>query len=36
LAFIHSYRILFLVKETDGIVEVLRFWHGHRDEPFNE
>lgn len=34
--FKHSYRILYLVKEADGIVEVLRFWHGHRDEPFNE
>jgi plasmid stabilization system protein ParE len=34
--FKHSYRILYLVKEADGTVEVLRFWHGHRDEPFNE
>lgn len=34
--FKHSYRILYLVKEADGIVEVLRFWHGHRDEPFNK
>ena len=34
--FKHSYRILYLVKEADGVVEVLRFWHGHRDEPFNE
>lgn len=34
--FKHSYRILYLVKEADGIVEVLRFWHGRRDEPFNE
>lgn len=34
--FKHSYRILYLLKEADGIVEVLRFWHGHRDEPFNE
>jgi plasmid stabilization system protein ParE len=34
--FKRSYRILYLVKEADGIVEVLRFWHGHRDEPFNE
>lgn len=34
--FQHSYRILYLVREADGIVEVLRFWHSHRDEPFNE
>lgn len=32
--FKHSYRILYLVKEADGIVEVLRFWHSHREEPF--
>lgn len=24
------------VKEADGIVEVLRFWHSHRDEPFRD
>jgi plasmid stabilization system protein ParE len=34
--FKHSYRILYLIKEADGIVEVLRFWQGHRDEPFND
>jgi plasmid stabilization system protein ParE len=34
--FKHSYRILYLAKEADGVVEVLRFWQGHRDEPFNE
>ena len=28
------YRILYLVNESDGLVSVLRFWHGHRDEPF--
>lgn len=33
--FKRSYRILYLVKETEGVVEVLRFWHSHRDEPFN-
>lgn len=33
--FKRSYRILYLVKEADGVVEVLRFWHSHRDEPFN-
>ena len=27
---------LHLLKEADGIVEVLRFWHGHRDEPLIE
>ena len=32
--FKRSYRILYLVKEAEGIVEVLRFWHSHRDEPF--
>jgi plasmid stabilization system protein ParE len=32
--FKRSYRILYLVKEADRIVEVLRFWHSHRDEPF--
>ncbi|HWM26198.1 MAG TPA: hypothetical protein VNP98_15385 [Chthoniobacterales bacterium] len=34
--FKHSYRVLYLLKKADGIVEVLRFGHGHRDEPFNE
>ena len=28
------YRILYLVKENEDVVEVLRFWHSHRDEPF--
>jgi len=32
--FKRSYRILYLVKEAEAIVEVLRFWHSHRDEPF--
>jgi plasmid stabilization system protein ParE len=32
--FKRSYRILYLVNEADGVVEVLRFWHSHRDEPF--
>ena len=32
--FKRSYRILYLVKEVGGIVEVLSFWHSHRDEPF--
>ncbi len=34
--FKRSYRILYVVKEEDGIVEVRRFWHSHRDEPFQE
>jgi plasmid stabilization system protein ParE len=32
--FKRSYRILYLVNEDEGIVEVLRFWHSHREEPF--
>ena len=32
--FKRSYRILYLVNEAAGVVEVLRFWHSHRDEPF--
>lgn len=32
--FKRSYRILYLVKEAEGVVEVLRFWHSHRGEPF--
>jgi plasmid stabilization system protein ParE len=34
--FKRSYRILYLVKEAEGVVEVLRFWHSHRDEPFRD
>jgi len=34
--FKRSYGIIYLVKESDGIVEVLRFWHSHRDEPFRD
>jgi ParE toxin of type II toxin-antitoxin system, parDE len=34
--FKRSYRILYLIKEADGVVEVLRFWHSHRDEPFKK
>jgi plasmid stabilization system protein ParE len=33
--FKRSYRILYLIKEADGAVEVLRFWHSHR-ETFQE
>lgn len=32
--FKRSYRILYLVRDTEQTVEVLRFWHSHRDEPF--
>gem|GEM_PF-755686 len=35
-AFKRSYRILYLRKEAEGIVEVLRCWHSHRGEPFKE
>ena len=34
--FKRSYRILYLVREADGVVEVLRFWHSHRQEPFRD
>jgi plasmid stabilization system protein ParE len=34
--FKRSYRILYLVNKAEGIVEVLRFWHSHRTEPFGE
>lgn len=32
--FKRSYRILYRVNESERVVEVLRFWHSHRDEPF--
>lgn len=34
--FKRSYRILYEVKDADGLVEVWRFWHSHRREPFQE
>jgi len=34
--FKRSYRILYRVNESEQLVEVLRFWHSHRDEPFRE
>ena len=34
--FRRSYRILYLVEEAESLVEVLRFWHSHRDEPFRD
>jgi plasmid stabilization system protein ParE len=27
------YRIIYEIDETAGVVNVLRFWHAHRDEP---
>ena len=27
------YRIIYRIDETAGTVNVLRFWHAHRDEP---
>lgn len=27
------YRIIYRIDETAGVVNVLRFWHAHRDEP---
>ena len=33
LVFKSSYRIIYRIDETAGIVHVLRFWHSHRDEP---
>ena len=32
--FKRSYRILYRIRESDDVVEVLRFWHSHRDIPF--
>lgn len=34
--FKHAYRILYLLNEAGGVVYVLRFWHSHRQEPFQE
>ena len=34
VVFKRSYRILYFVKEEAKTVEVLRFWHSHRHEPF--
>jgi plasmid stabilization system protein ParE len=34
--FKRSYRILYSVNEKAGLVEILRFWHSSRDEPFRE
>ena len=32
--FKRAYRILYFLNESEAAVEVLRFWHSHRDEPF--
>lgn len=34
--FKRAYRILYFLKGAEGTVEVLRFWHTHRDEPFQD
>lgn len=36
LVFKRSYRIVYRIDDVEGTVEVLRFWHSHRDEPFRE
>ena len=33
LVFKGSYRIIYRVDASAGVVHVLRFWHSHRDEP---
>lgn len=30
------YRIIYRLDETAGVVNVLRFWHAHRDEPHGD
>jgi len=34
--FRRSYRVLYRIRASDDTVEVLRFWHSHRDEPFRD
>jgi plasmid stabilization system protein ParE len=36
LVFRRSYRIIYFVRTDEQLVEVLRFWHSHRDEPFQK
>lgn len=36
LVFKRTYRILYRINDAENTVEVLRFWHSHRDEPFQE
>jgi plasmid stabilization system protein ParE len=36
LVFRRSYRIIYFVRPDEQVVEVLHFWHSHRDEPFQE
>jgi plasmid stabilization system protein ParE len=31
--FKRTYRILYTLNECGRVVEILRFWHSHRDEP---
>ncbi|MGV3658526.1 MAG: type II toxin-antitoxin system RelE/ParE family toxin [Prosthecobacter sp.] len=33
LVFKSSYRIIYRIDEEHQLIEVLRFWHGHQDEP---
>ncbi|RRJ94580.1 type II toxin-antitoxin system RelE/ParE family toxin [Opitutaceae bacterium TAV4] len=32
--FRRTYRILYHFREDESVVEILRFWHSHRREPF--
>ena len=34
--FKRTYRVLYFVDEAKQTVEILRFWHSHRDEPFQQ
>ncbi len=34
--FKRSYRILYFHDRPRGVVEILRFWHSHRAEPFRD
>jgi plasmid stabilization system protein ParE len=34
--FKRSYRVLYRIRESENTVEVLRFWHSHREEPFRD
>lgn len=33
LVFKGSYKIIYRIDTAENVVHVLRFWHGHRDEP---
>jgi plasmid stabilization system protein ParE len=34
--FKRSYRLLYFINANDGTVHVLRFWHSHRQDPFQD